>query len=150
MMNKGKLFSSTRKIALTIINLAILGIACTIVCFVSLCDSEFPADKNSVDWDSMSRAWLSTRARPMPAGPVPTMPPRLSYYHGGYMTCFWCWKWLLYIFALGSKYTGVKFYTYTLHATGVAQCLKGFYHLKIQDEFSPNIVSHSSLVQINL
>ncbi|KAI3216554.1 hypothetical protein DTO012A9_10289 [Penicillium roqueforti] len=30
MMNKGKLFSSTRKIALTIINLAILGIACTI------------------------------------------------------------------------------------------------------------------------
>ena len=80
------MFSSFRKTALSIINLAILGIACTIVCFASLYDYGFSADKTSVDWDSMSRAWLSTRARPRPAGPVPTMPPRLGCYRSGHMT----------------------------------------------------------------
>lgn len=80
MMNKGNLFSSTKKTALTIINVVILGIACAIVCFIYLRDSELLANKTSVDWDSMSRAWLSTRARPRPAGPVPTMPPKIGYY----------------------------------------------------------------------
>lgn len=80
MMNKGNWFSSIKKTTLTIINVIILAIACTIVCFASLQDSEFLTDKTSVDWDSMSRAWLSTRARPRQAGPVPTTPPKRDYY----------------------------------------------------------------------
>lgn len=78
-MNKGNLFSSAKKTTLTVINVVILGIACAIVCFASLQDSEFLADKTSVDWVSTSRESLSMRARPMLAGPVRTTPPNLVF-----------------------------------------------------------------------
>jgi hypothetical protein len=100
-MNWGHWFSSPGKIILTIVNMIILGIACAIVCLVSPRDSGFPADKTSADWDSTSRAWLSTRALPRLAGPVPTMPPKLGY-HGEHMLCFQRWKWLFYRFVLVS------------------------------------------------
>jgi hypothetical protein len=100
-MNWGHWFSSAGKIALTIINMIILGIACAIVCFVFLRDSEFPADKTSADWDSTSLALLSTRARPRLAGLVPTTPPKLGY-HGEHTLCFQRWKWLFYRFVLVS------------------------------------------------
>jgi len=51
-MNKGKWFSTPSKIALTIINLIILGIACAIVCVPDILDKyESRADNTSVDWD---------------------------------------------------------------------------------------------------
>lgn len=76
-MNKGKWFSTPRKIALTILNVIIFGIALAIVRLSPFPpDVEYSTDPLSVDWVSMSLELLSTQARPREAGPVPTMPTK--------------------------------------------------------------------------
>jgi hypothetical protein len=76
-MNKGKWFSTPSKIALTILNVIILGIAIAIVCFPDILDAYEPhANDTSVDWDYTSRVLLSTRVLPRPAGHAPTTLPK--------------------------------------------------------------------------
>lgn len=77
-MNKGQLFDNWKKITLLIINIIILGIACAIVSHKSLVYARIGASTNntSVVWDFMSRASLSTKARPRLPGLAPTTPPR--------------------------------------------------------------------------
>jgi len=77
-MNKGEWTRSPKQIALTIVNLVILGIALAIVCLVYLSKAFSLANKISADWVCMCRASRSMRVRPLLAGPVRIMPRKLA------------------------------------------------------------------------